>query len=238
MRRLVRVLFTHRFLALARWEFLFLRLRVTNALTGRNASLKRFALSRSRPRYLNFGSGPRGKSEPNWVNIDGFPGTNVHYCVDFQRKLPMANDTFNGIFCEHVIEHFTLEEGTRICGELYRCLAEDGVLRVVVPDADFVMRSYYETPDALVARRGPRDATPMEVVNSYFRQRYEHQFLYDWATMYKMLCQAGFTDVRRAGFRSGFGPEELRIDDEKYGPESLYVEARKVSSSVLRLNRD
>jgi hypothetical protein len=102
---------------------------------------------------------------------------------------------------------------------------------VIVPDAAFVMRSYFDSPNELVHRRGTSDDTPMQMVNSYFRQRYEHQFLYDWQTLEKMLSEAGFEDVRLCDFRVGFGPELLRIDDKKYEDESLYVEAQKTPAT-------
>ena len=63
----------------------------------------------------------------------------------------------------------------------------------------------------------------MEVVNSYFRQRYEHQFLYDWVTLERMLRRTGFSVVSRS--RYGQGERGLLLDDAKYEWESLYVEA-------------
>ena len=69
--------------------------------------------------------------------------------------------------------------------------------------------------------------TLASIVNSYFRQRYEHQFLYDWTTMEKMLRQAGFTRVLRATFGKTESFQPIALDDKKYGRESLYVEAFK-----------
>ena len=63
----------------------------------------------------------------------------------------------------------------------------------------------------------------MEAVNSYFRQRYEHQFLYDWETMAKMLKRAGFGEVQRSAYGASAHP--LAIDGASYEWESLYVEA-------------
>jgi hypothetical protein len=77
-----------------------------------------------------------------------------------------------------------------------------GVFRVVVPDAEYVIRMYLEKPRDLIAYRGSGNAgeTAMETVNSFFRQRYDHQFLYDWPTMEKMLLNAGIDKVSRARF--------------------------------------
>ena len=57
-----------------------------------------------------------------------------------------------------MIEHFSYEDGVAICRELYRCIGARGVLRGIVPDAVFVMRSYFDSPDELVHRRGTANA--------------------------------------------------------------------------------
>ena len=67
----------------------------------------------------------------------------------------------------------------------------------------------------------------MEIVNLYFRQRYEHQFLYDWPIMEKMLSSAGFGAVSRMAFGEARDCQMPILDDEKYKWESLYVEALK-----------
>jgi hypothetical protein len=61
----------------------------------------------------------------------------------------------------------------------------------------------------------------------YFRQRYEHQFLYDWATVKNMLLGAGFETVSRAAFGRGCHCLPVIPDDEKYEWESPHVEASK-----------
>jgi predicted SAM-dependent methyltransferase len=219
-------LFSHRLLALSRWDAHFLWVRLVNVLTGGKSRIGRFLATRASPVYLNFGSGPRGKSDSHWVNIDGYPDTNVHFCLDFSRPLPIPDDALDGIFCEHVMEHFTFETGLKICAELHRTLHPGGVIRIIVPDAERIVRSYLDDPAKLIAYRSLENATAMQVVNSFFRQRYEHEFLYDWETMRKLLTEAGFSDISRCALREG-RCRGLLIDDEKYGWESLYVEAVK-----------
>lgn len=228
MRRFLLFLFTHRLLAIARWDLHFIRLRIRNTLMGQTRALPRFLAGRSRPLFLNLGSGPRGIQSGHWINVDGFADRNVHFLLDLGRPLPFPSDSLDGIFSEHVFEHFTLEEGERLAREAQRVLRPGGCLRIVVPDARLVLQRYFEAPDTLVAHRGhDPGVTAMEVVNSYFRQRYEHQFLYDWETLDRMLARAGFgTRVQSAAGEATFCPE-LAVDDEKYAWESLYVEAVK-----------
>jgi predicted SAM-dependent methyltransferase len=228
MRRLLLGLFNHRTLALARWDLYLLGLRGKNALTFQKQRIRARLASAPRPLYLNLGSGPRGLRDEHWVNVDGVIDHNVDYLIDFNRGLPFPDQSFDGIFCEHVLEHFTLADGERLCREALRVLRPSGCLRVVAPDAALIMRRYFDQPQDLVSFRGADGGeTAMEVVNGHFHQRYEHQFLYDWATLNKMLARAGFREVGRASFQQGPLCPPIVLDDQKYEWESLYAEALK-----------
>ena len=229
MRRLALSVFSHRFLAIARLELHFIALRLKNILRGQRQAIRALLRSMPDPKYLNLGSGPRGLLDAHWMNIDGFPGHNVHFQLDFGRGLPFEDASFDGVFCEHVLEHFSLEDGVVLSREVRRVLKPGGVFRVVVPDSENVVRSYLDSPGALVSYRlgDGSSATPMEVVNLFFRQRYEHQFLYDWDTMRKMLTNAGFQHIERGATGCPQLSPALVLDDPKYAWESLYVEAQK-----------
>jgi len=228
MRRLLLFVFSHRFLAIARWELHFIGLRARNSLFGGHASIRRALSRKQRPLFLNLGAGPRGLCDPHWLNIDGFKAHNVEFLLDISRPIAFPDAAFDGVFCEHVLEHFSLEDGEKIAAEVCRMLQPCGVFRVIVPDAEKVVRRYIETPEQLRAWSG-NCRTAMEAVNSAFRQRYEHQFLYDWPTIELMLRRAGFESINRTTFRSG-SVSALVLDDEKYEWESLYVDAKKAST--------
>src|SRR5262249_59165744 len=72
---------------------------------------------------------------------------------------------------------------------------------------------------------GGQAATAGEAINSYFRQRYDHHFLYDWPTMQRMLQRAGFVTVVRTSYKVGQLSKEIVLDAPPYECESLYVEA-------------
>ncbi len=210
-----------------------MKVRVANWLTGSDRKLRSAIRGCKSPIYLNLGSGPRGLNSPHWINVDAFMDANVHFLLDFTRPLPFEDRTLDGVFCEHVAEHFTFEEGQRMFREIYRALKDGGVARIIVPDAAWVMHSYFNQPDLMIHHRNNGDSnsrceqTPMEVVNQYFRQRYEHHFLFDFESMEKMLRCAGFSEIKRQTFKSSMMCTDLVLDHPKYKVESLYVEARK-----------
>jgi predicted SAM-dependent methyltransferase len=229
LRKLLLSLFSHRSLATLRWDFHFIGVRLGAWAGGQRGRAASFVAGREAPVLLNLGAGPRGIDDGHWVNVDGYRDRGVHFLVDLQRPLPFPDASFDGVFSEHVLEHFSEDDGLRIASEVARVLKPGGVLRVVVPDGEFVMRGYFEDPDELVRYRGAGEPgeTAMEMVNSFFRQRYEHQFMYDWPTLRQLLERAGFSEVVRCAFRQSPAGVGLDIDHAKYERESLYVEARK-----------
>ncbi|HXM36033.1 MAG TPA: hypothetical protein VN920_12650, partial [Pyrinomonadaceae bacterium] len=77
----------------------------------RKKQLLRRIVEAERPIYLNLGSGPKGLADGHWINVDGYSDINVQYLMDFSRRWPFPNGSLDGIFCEHVFEHFDMERG-------------------------------------------------------------------------------------------------------------------------------
>jgi predicted SAM-dependent methyltransferase len=195
-------------------------------LRKKPALLKRVAAS-SHPLYLNLGSGPRGLADDHWINVDGYRDHNVHYLMDFCRRWPFADDSFDGIFCEHVFEHFDYEHGQKLLRESFRVLLPGRSIRIIVPDGDKILKTYYENPAELSVHREIETGQAMEAVNSYFRQRYDHQFIYDWPLLQRQLSDAGFKQIAQVSFQQAINSTPLILDDPQYEWESLYVEASK-----------
>ena len=122
----------HRTLALIRWDLVLflgrLRYGIRNdwkaAERGRAKSAK----------YLNLGSGSRGLDDPDWLNVDALMNRNVHLCMDFTKRFPFPQKRIDGIFCEHVLEHFRLDTVENILRECHSTVRPGGSIRIVVPD--------------------------------------------------------------------------------------------------------
>lgn len=227
LRNIMLNFFSHQTLALIRWDFHFLWIRVSNVLFKKERTLNKILDTKNSPLYLNLGSGPRGLTDSRWLNVDGYKDNNVHFCLDLTKSLPLPNNRFEGIFCEHVLEHFTMDKGRQLLSECFRILAPGGCIRLIVPDGEKIMRTYFENPGELVKRRQSVTSCDMEAVNSYFRQRYEHQIAYDEKLLAWQLQAVGFIEVERMCFGRAKASTSILIDDEKYAWESLYIEAIK-----------
>ena len=110
---------------------------------------------------LNLGAGRLEKLDPQrlkifstseWVHLGDAklrnPNNKHLQTVDYQRtdfiafnysigdRLPFQDKSFSFIFSEHFFEHLFLDESISLFIECRRVLVENGVMRVVVPDAD------------------------------------------------------------------------------------------------------
>jgi predicted SAM-dependent methyltransferase len=89
---------------------------------------------------LNLGCGTR--IHPNWINVDLVPSTSNVIAYDLRLPLPFPDDYFDVVYHSHVLEHFNRVEGQRFLTECYRVCRPGGVLRVVVPDLETIVRLY------------------------------------------------------------------------------------------------
>lgn len=178
---------------------------------------------------LHLGCG--SKIFDGWTNVDMNPKGDV--TLDLREGLPFRDASAQLIYSEHTFEHFYREhDGPFLLRECYRCLRPGGWIRITVPDgAAFI--AYYvgnldaDTSDDLRRTHARFHGTRMDVVNSGFRWKHQHFYMYDEETLRQLLEEVGFTEVERRDFRQS-GLDELgRLDAEDRRFGTLYMEARK-----------
>ncbi|WP_035727346.1 class I SAM-dependent methyltransferase [Eisenibacter elegans] len=99
--------------------------------------------------YLNLGCGER--FHPTWVNVDfqsNHPAVQAHNLL---QGIPFADASFEAVYHAHVLEHFAPHDGQQLIRECYRVLRPGGVLRVVVPDLEQIIRQYLLQLEAALA---------------------------------------------------------------------------------------
>ncbi len=132
-----------------------------------------------------------------WFNIDNNSDKNIDKLdlnCDLTRMLPVPDDCVDFIYCEHFLEHLSVEAGQVLLRECIRILKPTGVARIAMPNlADSV--ALYNNPDwrqdpTVVQFNMQFVETRAELINMAFRN-WGHQWLYDAEELERRLKQAG-----------------------------------------------
>jgi SAM-dependent methyltransferase len=189
--------------------------------------------------FINLGSG--SNIVRRFINIDFFMARGIDYGADLRKPLKISDDTIDGIFCEHTIEHLTYATTDHLLRECHRIMKPGGVIRIVLPDLSLFSHAYCannltwfkrweelmfcESTDEERAKR--RLTSPIEAI-SFITQEYGHVSAWDFPTLKVYLERAGFRDILQTGFMLGRSPElliDMDTEDRKF--VSLYAEALK-----------
>jgi hypothetical protein len=95
---------------------------------------------------LNLGCGTRFRED--WINIDIAP---IHPKIQYWNILngiPFSNNSFDFVYHSHLLEHIPKYKVSGVLAECYRVLKPGGVIRVVVPDLEAIIRLYLENLEA------------------------------------------------------------------------------------------
>jgi GT2 family glycosyltransferase len=92
---------------------------------------------------LNMGCGPFPME--GFINIDQFDHVNPDLVGDI-TALPYEPGTVSEIYAGHVLEHFIFEEGMSALRYWYSLLKPGGLISVVVPDYDYLVKEYAANP--------------------------------------------------------------------------------------------
>jgi predicted SAM-dependent methyltransferase len=183
---------------------------------------------------LHLGCGPKRRA--GWINIDLQKAADLQ--LDVREDFPFEAGTASIIYSEHFLEHLEYPtEVAHVLRESLRVLEPGGLFSVGVPDAGEVLLQYAGGELPALMQEWSRDkdlqwfppwvwATPMHLVNFFFRQGRDHKYAYDFETLARVLKEAGFPDVTRRDF-------DPRSDSEDRREGTLYVDARKAGHSEL-----
>lgn len=96
-----------------------------------------------RPKYLNIACGGTYIIHSEWENVDYSPHDERYVTrMNVLHDLQPSQAQYEAVYCSHFIEHIP---SALVPGFLKRCYAltaPGGIFRVVVPDAEFLMREY------------------------------------------------------------------------------------------------
>ena len=194
---------------------------------------KLYQLKQKKNLLVNIGCGPYGLDK-DWINLDLYPIKNVYLRSDCRKQLPLSPNSCSGIHVEMFLEHLDPDdELPYFLSSCYKALAQHGILRIIVPDAEKFIRAYVcnDWNEVNKISYGLEDwskifSSKMEALNHVFLQGYEHYGGWDKDRLTNVLNKSGFTSIRFVEFGIGDFPNGP-IDREYHRLNGLYVEAKK-----------
>ena len=180
--------------------------------------------------YVQYGCGLCAPGE--WVNFDASPTLriqktsllgrllrkqlnaifpdNVKY-GDVLKGLPIEDNSCDGIYCSHVLEHMALNDFRVALKNTHRLLKVNGIFRCVVPDLAWAAKTYldsYTIGNSLASvnfmdetllgiRKRPRSLK--ELLGACFGNSH-HLWMWDDKSISQELAQYGFREIRRCNF--------------------------------------
>lgn len=154
--------------------------------------------------FLNVGCG--GRYRPGWTNVDFASCGDEVIGHDILTGLPFPDDTFDVVYHSHVLEHIPKALAPDFMKECWRVLRSGGVLRVVTPDLERLVREYLRTLEA--AEAGDRS----ERLN------------YDWM----MIHLYDQTVRERSGGEMGRWLSRQPVPNEDYALAWIGVEGKQI----------
>jgi len=149
------------------------------------------------------------------------------------------------VYASHLFEHLTQPSAELFLKESHRCLKQDGVIRIVVPDLYKICKRYIETYETT----GEQDPTQfiMWAINMHREGQYgsrigwlkrfvlewqgyphQHKYMYDERSLSKKLQEHGFVDIRSASYgQSDYISSIKDVEGTKESYLSVYLEAKK-----------
>jgi predicted SAM-dependent methyltransferase len=104
---------------------------------------------------VNLGCGIHYHSD--WDNYDCEPAEIGVRSIDLSQPLPFPEASYEVCYMSHVLEHLPRERVPKLLVEVFRALRPGGVLRVVVPDLEMIVRLYLSELDR--AAGGDKEAS-------------------------------------------------------------------------------
>ncbi len=184
-------------------------------------------------RYVQYGCGITAPKE--WINFDvsptlriqklpligkriakkiagfSFPD-NVRY-GDITKGLPIPENTCDGLYSSHTLEHLPLDGFRMALINSYKILKPGGIFRCIVPDLEPAARQYITSLDgkeketASITFMGPHTLLGAEsrpkglkgLLRTFFGNA-NHLWMWDHKSMEHELKLAGFKNIRKCGF--------------------------------------
>jgi predicted SAM-dependent methyltransferase len=161
-------------------------------------------------------------------NLDWDPRIHLH---DLTRNFPWQDESVDVVYSSHMLEHFSREHGRLFLAECHRVLKIGGIIRIVVPDLEYIARQYLDgqvPADQFLHELGVLYGTGKNRLKNRlsFLLQFPHKCMYDTPTLQRILDEIGFQTASRGPFESDI--QDIRqMELEHRTCHAVIVEGRK-----------
>jgi cyclopropane fatty-acyl-phospholipid synthase-like methyltransferase len=160
-----------------------------------------------------------------WARQQGYSFS----CVDVTQGLPYDDEIVDAIFSSHMLEHVSYEQALALMKDCHRVMKPGTVIRVVVPDAGKLIKSYHDNFlgyfDEMSSTSSARSTQAGKLWELLLGD--EHRAIYDWDTLERLFLDAGFKDPKQERFRHSRSPIIQTEATDMYADLSLFGEATR-----------
>jgi len=179
-------------------------------------------------KLVNLGCG--NKYHENWMNFDFKSNNEEVQEFDLNKKLPFKDNTIDVVYSSHVLEHFSKDKAPVFLDECYRILRPEGIIRIVVPDLEQLMKNYIKFFDE--AKEGNKDSyekykwTMIELFDQMVRNYSGGEMLNYWKQ--NPMPQEEFV-IKRLGSEVTNALKSIRNNSKKdFSNENINLEAEEI----------
>jgi hypothetical protein len=207
--------------------------------------------------YVQYGAG--NEAVNGWLNFDASPTLRIQKipfigrlfrshlnCIfdddvmygDIIKGLPIKENSVDGLFCAHVLEHLSYADFFVALDNSFKYLKRGGVFRIIVPNLEYYINRYQtslnsdnEDERALAAiefckgtcfgMEGSRSTLTLRLKDAFANS--SHRWMWDFLSLSQALSLKGFININE--FRYGDCSDEMFLRPERmhqFGDSELY----------------
>jgi SAM-dependent methyltransferase len=207
-------------------------------------------------KYVQYGC---GLSAPiNWFNFDASPTLRIQKFPiigsflknrlnvifpenvifgDIIKGLPFPENSIDGLYCSHTLEHLSLEDFRIALENSFKILKKGKIFRCIVPDLEYSARKYLidlEIDDSasinfmnntyLGIKKRPKNLK--DLIISFYKNS-DHLWMWDRKSLSIELINAGFSQIRICKFNDSEDNMFNECEDPGRFENAVAIECRK-----------
>jgi len=216
----------------------------------------RHIFQKNKSLYVQYGCG--FDAPDTWINFDSSPTLrferlpligklytknekrfpdNIKY-GNIVSELPIKNESCDGIYCSHVLEHLALKNFRKALENTYAYLKPGGIFRLVIPDlycyAEEYMRAFSkgknEASMNFMKSSGLGIEEEKKGIFCFFYEVLSgsrHKWMWDYHSLNKELKAVGFLKIRKSKFNDSSDKRFGEVENKNRFEKALAMECRK-----------